>query len=419
MKILTIAWKDTLIRFRDRNALILMIAAPLLLSLIIGSAFSGFISGSDPVPFDAIPVLVVNDDAGEWGDQFIEALGSDGLSDLLQVDVMTDIETAREIVQRGEARTAVYIPPTFSDAILSNENVADDEQALVQFYADPGATLTPNIARGVIVQVLNGFNIGSVAGQVTTEQLLSTEGATSNPQMAQLPQVLNASIGENVRVGSAIALNRIDVGEVETAVDISPFAFFAPSMGILFLMFSMMDGTRSILDEEKEGTLGRLISTPTSYREILLGKIGGVFLTGMLQFVVFVIASRLIFQLNWGSSPLGLAMMTIAVVLSLTSLGAFIAAVAKDINQANILGTVVTLTFAAFGGSFVPATNFPPFLEQLSKISILRWALDGFSDLTINGLGAQDVLLETAVLLTIGLILFFIALMQFHRRVTK
>ena len=35
MKIWTIAWKDTLIRFRDRNALILMILAPLLLLMTL------------------------------------------------------------------------------------------------------------------------------------------------------------------------------------------------------------------------------------------------------------------------------------------------------------------------------------------------------------------------------------------------
>ncbi len=83
MKILTIAWKDTTIRFRDRNALILMVLAPLVLSAIIGSAFGGFWNGSDPVPFDAIPVLLINQDDGEMGQQFEEILTSDALGDLL------------------------------------------------------------------------------------------------------------------------------------------------------------------------------------------------------------------------------------------------------------------------------------------------------------------------------------------------
>ncbi len=190
-------------------------------------------------------------------------------------------------------------------------------------------------------------------------------------------------------------------------------------MGILFLMFSMVDGTRSILDEEREGTLNRLISTPTSNMEILIGKIGGVFLTGLLQFVVFVITSSLIFGLNWGSSILGLILMTLAVVLAFTSLGALIAAFARDENQANIIGSVVTLVFAALGGNFLPAQNFPDWLQTLSKLTITRWGLDGFTDLTIYDLGLSAIVPELSVLLVITAVLIILALWQFQRRIAR
>lgn len=416
MKALTIAWKDTLIRFRDRNALILMVAAPLVLSLIIGSAFGGFISGSDPTPFDAIPVLVINEDEGTWGAELVSILGSDDLAELIALEETADLTQARQRVQSGEARTAVYIPPNFS-ATVNGET--DATQALVQFYADPGATLTPNIVRGVVVQILNGFNAGIVAGELLPQQISQIGRAPTQGELEALPVRFDEAIGELTGGGTAVTLNNISVGETEATPDISPFAFFAPSMGLLFLMFSLMDATRSILEEEKEGTLDRLVSTPTNYIQIVLGKIGGVFLTGTLQFGVFVVASSLLFQLNWGRSLLGLVMVVLSTVLALTSLGALIAAFAKDLNQAGVMGTVVTLVFAALGGNFVPAQNFPPFLEQLSKITVTRWSLDGFTDLTIQGLGAGAVLLETAVLAGFGLLLFVLAVMQFQRRVRR
>jgi ABC-2 type transport system permease protein len=419
MKIWTIAWKDTLIRFRDRNALILMLLAPLVLSAIIGSAFGGFIRGSDPVPFDAIPVLVVNEDAGDQGQQFIDILTSDDLADLLVVTEMTDLAAAREQVQAGDARAAILVPETFSAAV---EGGADVETAVsqIQFYADPGATLTPNIVRGVVTQIVNGFNTAAISVDLTVNQL-TEQAQTLGPAMANLGTVLNSELEREVGQNQiSLSLNDVAVGDItEDTSDISPFAFFAPSMGILFLMFSMVDGTRSILDEQKGGTLDRLVSTPTSSLEILLGKIGGVFLTGALQFIVFVIASSLLFNLSWGSSPVGLALMVLAVVLAFTSLGAFIAAFARDANQANIIGSVITLVFAALGGNFVPAQNFPPFLEQLSKISINRWALDGFSDLTLFGLGLNDVLLEVGVLLGLSVVLIGLALWQFQRRIAR
>lgn len=418
MKIWTIAWKDTLIRFRDRNALILMLLAPLVLSAIIGSAFGGFINGTDPVPFDAIPVLVINEDDGTQGDQFLEILASEDLADLLDVTEMNDLAAAREQVQAGEARAAIFIPASFSEAVEGGVGV-DTAVSLIQFYADPGSTITPNIVRGVVTQVVNGFNTAAISVDVTVNQL-TEQAATLGPALAGLGPALNneleSQIGPNQR---SLTLNDVAVGEQEETADISPFAFFAPSMGILFLMFSMVDGTRSILDEQQGGTLNRLVSTPTSYIEILLGKIGGVFLTGALQFIVFVIASSLIFGLSWGGSPLGLALMVLVVVLAFTSLGALIAAFARDANQANIIGSVVTLIFAALGGNFMPATNFPPFLEKLSKISINRWALDGFSDLTLLGLGLSDVLLEAGVLLGLSIVLVGLALWQFQRRLAR
>ncbi|KAA3664971.1 MAG: ABC transporter permease [Chloroflexi bacterium] len=416
MKIWTIAWKDTLIRFRDRNALILMIAAPLVLSAIIGSAFGGFISGNNPAPFDAIPVLVVNADNGELGQDFVDILSEGDLEELLAPTGMDDLAAARELVQQGEARAAVFIPENFSDVMMGQADASTP--AIIQFYPDPSATLTPNIVRGIIVQIVNGFSSAAIGGEVAVTQLIAETGGVG-VDMANIGDAIGNELQSGVGNNTAVSLNTISVGDDDATADISPFAFFAPSMGILFLMFAMMDGTRSILDEDREGTLDRLISTPTSNTEILLGKIGGVFLTGLLQFVVFVIASRFIFQLNWGSSLSGLIVMTLAVVLAFTSLGALIAAFAKDINQANIIGTVVTLLFAALGGNFAPAQNFPSWLEQLSKITITRWGLDGFSDLTIRGLGFSDILLESGVLLGLAVVLFVLALGQFQRRIAR
>jgi ABC-2 type transport system permease protein len=413
MKIWTIAWKDTLIRFRDRNALIMMIAAPLVLSAIIGSAFGGFISGSDPAPFDAIPVLVVNADDGELGQQFLDILAEGDLEDLLAPTEMDDLTAARELVQQGDARAAVFIPENFSQVMMGGMT-----QATIQFYPDPGATLTPNIVRGIIVQIANGFSSAAISGEVAVTQLMAETGG-AGVDMAAIGDAIGSELQTNFEGSAAISLNTVAIGDNDATTDISPFAFFAPSMGILFLMFAMMDGTRSILDEDKEGTLDRLISTPTSNIEILLGKIGGVFLTGLLQFVVFVVASRFIFQLNWGSSLPGLILMMLAVVFAFTSLGALIAAFAKDVNQANIIGTVVTLVFAALGGNFAPAQNFPSWLEQLSKITITRWGLDGFSDLTIRGLGLNDVLLEAGVLMGLTIVFFILALTQFQRRIAR
>ena len=74
MKSLSIALKDTLIAFRDRNALMLMFAAPLMIALVMGLAFGG--AANDTSPISEIPVVIVNFDEGDLGGQFAEIITS-------------------------------------------------------------------------------------------------------------------------------------------------------------------------------------------------------------------------------------------------------------------------------------------------------------------------------------------------------
>jgi ABC-2 type transport system permease protein len=327
---------------------------------------------------------------------------------------MTDLEAARALVQAGESRAVIAIPPDFSARLQSREE--ESGSTTVTLYTDPAATITPNIIRGVVTQIVNEFAGRRISGQITAEHLSQEYVDTLGPALADLGPAIAAELqAEEVESGS-ISLNRVALGESE---EINPFAFFVPSMGIFFLVFAMMDGTRSILDEDREGTLDRLISTPTSHSQILLGKIFGVFLTGMVQFTVYVLASRLLFSVNWGSSVTGLALMTLVTVAAFTSLGAFIAAFARDANQANIFGSIVALVSAALGGNFTSPFNFPEWLDFLSKFTVNRWSIDGFADLTLFNLGVGEVLPEIGVLLAIAAVFFVLGLWQFRRRIAR
>ncbi|HEX6383306.1 MAG TPA: ABC transporter permease [Anaerolineae bacterium] len=426
MKIWTVAWKDTLIRFRDRNALLLMLAAPLVIAAIAGAAFGGFLTDSGSTPVRDIPVLIVNDDDSEASRDFVEILMSADLADLLEPTLMDDLETAREVVRKGEVRAVVYISPGFGETLdsrLSSGN-NDPSSSTIQLYSDPAASITPIIIHSVVTQIANGFITAGISEQIVSEHLaadaaeLGPAMGTVTPAVDSLGDTIARKVEASFTGGNAarVTLDTIAVGQQEEGVN--PLAFFVPSMGIFFLMFTMLDGTRSILDEQEAGTLDRLISTPASHSEILLGKIAGVFLTGILQFSIFVLISRLIFDVTWGDF-LGLVVMVLAVVAAFTSLGALIAAFARDATQANIFGSAVALTFAALGGNFAPAQNFPEWLQQLSLLTINRWALDGFVDLTIRRLGLDAILPEAGVLLTVTLIFFVLGLRQFRRRIAR
>jgi ABC-2 type transport system permease protein len=422
-KIWLIALKDTRIRFRDRSAILLMLIAPLILSAIIGSAFGDLISNTGAIPFSDIPVVIVNDDRGQISQRLIDVLQTGVPADLIDSTMMEDLETARQMIVVNDVRAVIYIPDGFSDSV----ELINAPSSSIHLYTDPTATITPSIVRSLVTQIANGFSSVGISARVSISQIQGWTGELGT-NLESVAIILNEEIEANVsaeegNVTTALTstdLNKISVSNDEDQLTITnPLAFFAPSMGILFLMLIAMGSARSILDEETAGTLDRLISMPISNIQILLGKIGGTFLTGVLQFTIFVFASRVIFNLSWGNSAIGLIVMTLAIVAAFTSLGAIIAAFARDAVQAASLGGVIVLASSALGGNFFPVENYPDWLGFLSKLTINRWAIDGLVNLTVRGGDLPDIALEAGVLLVMAIILFVLAMWQFHRRILR
>ena len=181
MKAWSIAVKDTLVRFRDRNAIILMVAAPLLIAFVMGLAFGG--QGAAASPIFEIPLVMVNSDQGEWGQEFaaviteIEVETREGIRPLFTVSELTDRDAAVEQVELGEVRGVVYIPPNFSADITSsfNQDAGSDHRtsAVVEVYTDPAANVSPGIIRGVVQRIASGFSTVVLGNVVAVDQLLA------------------------------------------------------------------------------------------------------------------------------------------------------------------------------------------------------------------------------------------------------
>ncbi|MBT3322494.1 MAG: ABC transporter permease [Anaerolineae bacterium] len=425
MKPWTIALKDTLIAFRDRNAILLMIAAPLMISMIMGAAFGNM--GGNTSPISEISLIIVNADKGELGKNFTEIISSidvessEGIKPLFAVEEYIDKDEAIAQVEIGKARGVLYIPVDFSTHV---ENRGESvNPPLLEVYTDPSASISPGIIRGVVQRIVNGFNTISIGNNVAVEQIFENLDENSAQEIyANLENLEEIIIAENESFGKVegrreriiITSKTLGAGE-----DLDLLGYFVPSMSIFFLMFAAFEGTRSILEEERDGTLHRLMITPTSIIEILLGKIGGTFLTGILQFVILVAISALLFGVHWSDSLLPLILLTIVTVIAVTSLGAFLAGFSRNANQAGILGSTLNLVFAILGGNFILTTAFPDWLTIISKLTVNRWALDGFSTLALSHGTLINILPNIAALLGMAIFYFTLATVLFKRRFIK
>lgn len=420
MKMLNIAWKDTLIAFRDRSALLLMLVAPLVIALIMGLAFGG--AANDTSPISRIPVVVVNQDDGELGTEFtnvilgIEVDTTEGEQPLFSVTEADDVETAKSAIETGSARGVIFIPAAFSETLQSQSE--ETPFAQIQVFTDPAATVSPGIVRGVVDRIATGFSTVVIGNNVAVNQLLEIDDlpVAVLQELGNLEEILrdvNAGFSETEAARNRIDIRTSTIGDGE---GLNLLNYFVPSMAIFFLMFAVFDGTRSILEEEREGTLHRLMSTPTPTRNIVLGKILGTFMTGILQFIILVLVSGLVFGVDWGKEPLGMTLMVLATVSAATSLGAFVASFARNINQAGVIGSVITLVSAILGGNFIDFRAYPEWLNPISRATINRWALEGFFNLAFVGETLAEVTPNILVLFGMAAVFFTLSVLLFNRR---
>ena len=60
----------------------------------------------------------------------------------------------------------------------------------------------------------------------------------------------------------------------------------------MFLMYTVSYGGRSILAERAQGTLPRLMISPTQTAQVLGGKVLGIFFMGVAQVGILILASH-------------------------------------------------------------------------------------------------------------------------------
>jgi len=144
-KILLIGYKDLLLAFRDRAALILMLLAPFLLTLGLGLATGSF-GSSGGTTLQDIPVVLVNQDQAQLGNALVEVFQSPDLETLLEPTMMDDFAAAKALVDANKTAAAILVPAGFTRSIIPSGGATMSTAVVkVELYANPNA---PTSSRG-------------------------------------------------------------------------------------------------------------------------------------------------------------------------------------------------------------------------------------------------------------------------------
>ncbi len=439
-KIWAITWKELYTTFTDRNTVLILIVTPLALATIIGTAFSGFMSGSNDVPVRDIPVAIVNLDQGAEANGTTinngaiivnllvppegEAAEDNPLHDLTDAVEVADAETAKAAVDRGEYAAAILIPADFS-AKLTYRQDHSIEPAAIEVYASAATPTYGTIVTSIVESIGNQIATGNITVQATIEALIAR--AQSDPAFGLRFAAASAAgtfqpdfspaftPGEN-----PITIARQTV--TGQAAGFNPLVMFGASQAVFFMMFTAIAGANSLLEERRDGTLQRLLATPTPRIVILLGRLVGTFVTCVVQVIILLIALTIVgsllageIQFIWGRDLLALLAAVVAVSLAASGLGTLLASVVSNAEQGNAIGGIISMAMGVLGGAFVNTSVFPEFMQSLSRLTINYWGTDAFVRLAQN---QTDIGAHLLALMGIGIVLFGVGLAIFNRRLS-
>jgi len=409
-KILLLGWKDVTLAFRDRAGLILMLLAPFALTLGLGFV-TGSLGGTSTSGVESIPVVLVNLDAGQLGGDLVRVFQSDELADLLDPELASDPAAAQLKVENDETAAAVLIPAGFSASIIPDAAGQSGPPAAIQLVANPARPTSSGIIQTILEQYLSRVEVGRAGGSVVVAQLLQS-GRITPAEAPAAGAAAGVSLAESLESGQGISLKGVESGSA--APPFKVLAYMAPGMALMFLMFTVSNGGRTLLVEKLHGTLPRLLTAPITPGQVLLGKMFGIFLTGVAQLLILILASTVLFRLNWGS-PLPVLALVLAAVAGAVGWGMLITALVKSPGQASSIGSAIMLVFGVLGGSFFELSRLPAWFRAASKITPNAWGIDGFTILAQGG-GLAEILPDIGGLLVMAAALFGIALFLFTRR---
>jgi ABC-2 type transport system permease protein len=384
MKALVIARANMVRALRDRLGLFFIVLLPLILIVVLGLTYGGWSSAR---------VGVVNQDGSALAGDLVT--GIKGSTVDLKIDIRTYGTPAalQDAVQRGFVEIGLVIPAGYGDALSGGQ--AAKVEYVTQAASGVGGAMKAALDRAVASQVEAVRAARFAASQTGTSFTEALAAARTNRGLVAGVQISEESV-------------------VEQGPSVSGFTVGAQSQVILFVFLTSLTGAVELIVTRQLGISRRMLATPTGMWTIIAGEGLGRVIFALFQGFFIVIASALLFGVQWGDP---LATSAIVAIFALVAAGAamLIGAVAANPSQAGALGPALGLFLGLLGGTMVPADVFPKAMQTIAHITPHAWAMDAFRKMLLDNAGIVQVLPQLGVLVGFAAVLFGLAAFRFQR----
>jgi ABC-2 type transport system permease protein len=378
--------KDLLVFARDRMMLISFVIMPIFMMLMVG-----FIFPSQNVLKD-VPFGVVNLDEGVMGDQVVIGLQQMNRSQgslLFHITYLHSKGSAVDQIKDQVINGALVVPADFSAQISAGQ------QASLILITDQS---NPQVSAS-ITGTLNAL-VSSLSNQLAAQNVATLVPSLPNPQQLVAPFTIET---EGVIAGNP-----------------NYFEFVAPGIMAMTIMFAAMTGLAGSISRERElGTLDGIISAPISRLSIILGKSFAQVVRGLMQAVLALILTVVLFGVVVHGSYGLLALLLLLTVFSFIGIGVMISALASQQETAMTIMMTLTFPMLFLSGALFPIQQMPTAMQVISKGLPLTYAVEALRKCMILGTGVSGMMTEVWVMVGFGVVFTAIAIPVFNRAITR
>lgn len=193
------------------------------------------------------------------------------------------------------------------------------------------------------------------------------------------------------------------------------FHYTAPANVVLFLMIHGFVASFGIIQLRRSGLSQRLLATPARSGELFAMLAIGPLQAMIAQAAFLILSTWLAFGVPWGD-PLGVLLVTAALVCFGVSLVFCMATVFRTPEQAISLGPWMGVVLGMLGGCMWPRDIVPPVMNTLGYLSPAAWAMDAYLALIFSRVSARLILPEVGVLLLFATTFAIVGLLRLRRR---
>jgi ABC-2 type transport system permease protein len=388
-KIVTIAGLNLRQLTKDRAGFATLLAIPIMLTLLFGTVLGG---GERKVP-----VAVADLDGTVYSREVAGALDPASYT-----TVAVDEAGAREMVSNESALAAIIIRKGFGDDVVAGNDTT------LTVLEDPRSTASLAVAEAVRGRVQR-VAANSETIRVVKSAFQQASSMTGQPLGPPSPRDVY-TYADKLWTPPPLSVAEVSVTPSKTrgsGTQAAGFQQYSLGFTLMFMLFMALSSAGGFLDEREQGTLSRLLTTPTNRATLVAGKVVGILATVALEATIMIGFGVLVFHVPWGDDPIGVIMIVGSFALAATGLGVMASTLVRTRGQLSAVSAVSATALAMLGGCYWPLDIVSPAMRTIAYLTPTGWAMTGLTDVVVRYQGTQHAIAPSLIL--IGFATVFLA----------